>query len=768
MCSSDLRANFSGPVFKTVIPRSVRAAEAPSFGLPVTLYAPASPASKAYESLAWEASHYDLVNCGDTASLVAHKAANPALPQYRYDLIRYISPLDIDKLNYLRDYAETHSGNVEEMFVHYSQDTVLSMRASSLTKLSHDRFLRLWHYNGASYLSKGDYYSDNTNFTFGNSVGEIIYCGYHNPFDEVDMTVTSAAGGGFAAQWEYWNGSSWQALTVAGNTTSGYTKTGVVTFTVPANWKRTSVNGLTVFWARLRCTATGTSPQFDGIKPPSYIPLNATTGYYTIPGWDASADSNGDGWLSPTEWTNRSSGKNARFKYWSRVPGREYFIAWSWMVNLGSPLCVNATVAWLHQGVTNTYSGFSYDGIMFDEFLPGFNYWLYNASTRPENPVSGGAVYEYTKPGQPSWEAANTEYNADTIAALAAIKADFNAIGKKLGVNLGRTYWPEAEQNVHFVLRELAYYSQSDTLHLTSVANNTTLAALMKRDHANGVQSLVQHQKGLINYLGNTEAVMAREKYLGLAMFYLLQDKSNDYFQSWYGTTYDSTKSPNEYVPAVEADIGSPNGLIPAGCSAVVGPDSNMFALATGTCAVTGKTYSVLGREYSKAIVLVKPKPAGASTNATTFGDATATTHSLPATSDNPGGRYFLVRPDGTVETTLRSAITLRNGEAAILIKETPSSGPALESVLSYNPVSAPPGQVVTCTLVVRNTGSAGVANAEGNYTLKPQENYVANSAKLNGVTVTPDPFAGGTISVPIGALAAGQSATITFQLTID
>lgn len=51
---AEIRANFGGPVFKTAIPRSVRAAEAPSYGLPVTLYAPASSTARAYESLAWE------------------------------------------------------------------------------------------------------------------------------------------------------------------------------------------------------------------------------------------------------------------------------------------------------------------------------------------------------------------------------------------------------------------------------------------------------------------------------------------------------------------------------------------------------------------------------------------------------------------------------------------------------------------------------------------------------------------------------------------
>ena len=50
----ELRNNFDGPVFKTVIPRSVRVAEAPSYGMPVTQYAPSSPAAQAYTALAQE------------------------------------------------------------------------------------------------------------------------------------------------------------------------------------------------------------------------------------------------------------------------------------------------------------------------------------------------------------------------------------------------------------------------------------------------------------------------------------------------------------------------------------------------------------------------------------------------------------------------------------------------------------------------------------------------------------------------------------------
>lgn len=50
----ELRAHFPGLVFETVIPRSVRVAEAPSYGLPVTQHAPTSRGSLAYRDFAKE------------------------------------------------------------------------------------------------------------------------------------------------------------------------------------------------------------------------------------------------------------------------------------------------------------------------------------------------------------------------------------------------------------------------------------------------------------------------------------------------------------------------------------------------------------------------------------------------------------------------------------------------------------------------------------------------------------------------------------------
>ncbi len=53
---AELREHFAGMVFETVIPRSVRVAESPSYGLPVIDHAPSSHGAVAYRALSKELS----------------------------------------------------------------------------------------------------------------------------------------------------------------------------------------------------------------------------------------------------------------------------------------------------------------------------------------------------------------------------------------------------------------------------------------------------------------------------------------------------------------------------------------------------------------------------------------------------------------------------------------------------------------------------------------------------------------------------------------
>jgi chromosome partitioning protein len=50
----EVNNHFPGQVFKSIVPRSIRLAEAPSYGLPISTYSPTSVGAQAYEALAKE------------------------------------------------------------------------------------------------------------------------------------------------------------------------------------------------------------------------------------------------------------------------------------------------------------------------------------------------------------------------------------------------------------------------------------------------------------------------------------------------------------------------------------------------------------------------------------------------------------------------------------------------------------------------------------------------------------------------------------------
>jgi chromosome partitioning protein len=51
---NEVRKFFPDQVYQSVIPRSIRLAEAPSYGLPIAAYAPESIGARAYDGLAQE------------------------------------------------------------------------------------------------------------------------------------------------------------------------------------------------------------------------------------------------------------------------------------------------------------------------------------------------------------------------------------------------------------------------------------------------------------------------------------------------------------------------------------------------------------------------------------------------------------------------------------------------------------------------------------------------------------------------------------------
>jgi hypothetical protein len=91
------------------------------------------------------------------------------------------------------------------------------------------------------------------------TVGDAIYVGDDQKFSRWRLNVgTAGVHTGVTKQWQYWNG-AWTALTVT-DPTNFFTVAGTnnITWTPPADWATTTVDGVTKYWIRCVVTALTT------------------------------------------------------------------------------------------------------------------------------------------------------------------------------------------------------------------------------------------------------------------------------------------------------------------------------------------------------------------------------------------------------------------------------------------------------------------------------------------------------------------------------
>jgi uncharacterized repeat protein (TIGR01451 family) len=94
---------------------------------------------------------------------------------------------------------------------------------------------------------------------------------------------------------------------------------------------------------------------------------------------------------------------------------------------------------------------------------------------------------------------------------------------------------------------------------------------------------------------------------------------------------------------------------------------------------------------------------------------------------------------------------------------------PSITIVKSVDDALLGAGDTVTYSLDVLN-GGPGAASGVSVTDVLPitgYYSYVAQSARLNGVVINPDPVSGGTLTALVGALAPGASARVTFQMQV-
>ncbi len=100
-----------------------------------------------------------------------------------------------------------------------------------------------------------DYSRDAFALTSLSATEDYLYFGLYKPFSGVyvEVGVANAAAKTFTAQ--YYDGTTWTALSGVLDDTLGFSRSGFLRFTKPSDWDNTTINSVDKFWIRLRPSA---------------------------------------------------------------------------------------------------------------------------------------------------------------------------------------------------------------------------------------------------------------------------------------------------------------------------------------------------------------------------------------------------------------------------------------------------------------------------------------------------------------------------------
>ncbi|MBI3945958.1 MAG: DUF11 domain-containing protein [Armatimonadetes bacterium] len=116
---------------------------------------------------------------------------------------------------------------------------------------------------------------------------------------------------------------------------------------------------------------------------------------------------------------------------------------------------------------------------------------------------------------------------------------------------------------------------------------------------------------------------------------------------------------------------------------------------------------------------------------------------------------------DGTKSASVADSLTVFLGPVLQVSKYIGAPGVTAST--------ARPGETITYGLAVRNDGDGEATAVVVRDNLSAHLSYVAGSVRLNGAPVAPDAYdaASQTLTVPVGTVAPGATATVTFQATV-
>jgi uncharacterized repeat protein (TIGR01451 family) len=328
---------------------------------------------------------------------------------------------------------------------------------------------------------------------------------------------------------------------------------------------------------------------------------------------------------------------------------------------------------YIHQGLPG--SGLKPDGLMSDTINPRTD-----AADLLEVETSGGRVIEFGN---------HTRKDPVAIAWW-----NENACGLLAAANEGMGH--DHPVGDHIILPNIAEYTFTSATRSYISAADGALTELWITERqprepeawdlaawcaANGeylVYSQVSHHSP-ISAAGIYYDAQDRHQMFGLASYWMGKQGNWIYYQQHRPSSGDPlywTAMSRWWVTARGYDIGQPSG--------------SYQVWKQGTDAA-GQQYTIYSREYTKALVLFRPKVGWTYTDY----NAKSQAYSLP-------GEFRLLHSDGTLGTPINS-IALAMAEGAVLIRE--QGGISLEK--STDKTSGQPGELVTYTIRWQNRSTA-------------------------------------------------------------
>lgn len=174
--------------------------------------------------------------------------------------------------------------------------TTASFESVTAVVSDHDFFDKYWSYVSGAFTNDTTDAQDteSADTQVVSASGDIVYLGKTDKFDAVSWdlsTVGSCAVACAAADWEYYNGTTWTDLTLTYSSNANFTGDGEIAFTAPSDWATTAVNGegTSYYYVRMNNGSSfSTAPvgtQFASIPQinwASTIPIPLSGSAYTI------------------------------------------------------------------------------------------------------------------------------------------------------------------------------------------------------------------------------------------------------------------------------------------------------------------------------------------------------------------------------------------------------------------------------------------------------------------------------------------------------